>query len=74
MLNEENIRNALIFLNRVDLKGNEAMPMTDLQIKLQSMRAQMQEEAGKQAQPPEPPPADPPAGGKKEGEGAPTEH
>ena len=40
MLTPLDIKNALIFLDRVDLKGKESMPMTDLQIKLKAMLAE----------------------------------
>ncbi len=57
-LTEQDINNALAFLNRVDLKGNESMAMTDVQIKLRQMLHEMQN-------PPADPPADPPKGKEK---------
>jgi hypothetical protein len=41
-LTPENIRNAFIFLNRVDLKGNEAQAMTELQMNLHLLQQSMQ--------------------------------
>ncbi|MDH3386886.1 MAG: hypothetical protein OEN02_03190 [Gammaproteobacteria bacterium] len=35
-LTNTDIKNAIIFLNRVDLKGNESMPHAELMMKLQS--------------------------------------
>lgn len=74
-LNIQDISNCLTFLNRVDIKGNEAMPMTDLQMKLQMMRQEMvdaETAAQKQAMQPPPPPPAPPSG--DDGDGAKTEH
>lgn len=49
MLNAQDIQNAQIFLNRVDLKGNEAMAMAELLIKLQTMQQELQQQAQQQA-------------------------
>ena len=37
MLNEENLKNLQIFLNRVDIKGNESIPHADILIKIGRM-------------------------------------
>jgi hypothetical protein len=36
--NEQDIKNAIIFLNRVDLKGSESQAMTELLMKLNYMQ------------------------------------
>lgn len=42
MLNAQDIQNAQIFLNRVELKGNEAIPMAELQMKLQALAQELE--------------------------------
>lgn len=37
-LTANDIQNNLLFLNRVDIKGNEALPMAELQMKLQQIQ------------------------------------
>lgn len=37
MLNEENLKNLQIFLNRVDIKGNESIPHAEILIKIGQM-------------------------------------
>lgn len=49
-LTPQDIQNALIFLNRVELKGNESMAHAELMMKLQSLSQEMQK-------PPAPAPA-----------------
>ncbi len=69
MLTLQDLNNCLIFLNRVDLKGNESMAMTDIQIKLQSMRSEIEKQMQEQQNavvPPQVPEGD--------GEGKTTEH
>jgi len=39
----QDLQNAQIFLNRVEIKGNEAMAMAELQMKLQSMANAMRQ-------------------------------
>lgn len=41
-LTPQDIQNALIFLNRVELKGNESMAHAELMMKLQSFGQEMQ--------------------------------
>lgn len=52
MLNEENLKNLQIFLNRVDIKGNESIPHAEILIKIGQMLVGVH-------QPPAPP-EDPP--------------
>lgn len=66
-LTVNDIQNAQIFLNRVEIKGNEAMAMAELQMKLQQIGQQLQQAAQQQAQQqaqaaaaPPPPAAEPP--------------
>jgi hypothetical protein len=40
-LSPQDVQNALAFLNRVDLKGSEALPMAELLMKLQTMAQEM---------------------------------
>lgn len=54
-LTVNDIQNALLFLERVDLKGKEAVPMAELQMKLQSMGQQLQQQAQAEAAPAETP-------------------
>lgn len=58
------INNAQIFLNRVEIKGNEAMAMAELQMKLQQIGSALQQaaqqQAAAQAAPPAPPAEEPP--------------
>lgn len=37
MLEQEDIKNLLVMMQRVDLKGNEALTIAQLQLKLQDM-------------------------------------
>ena len=64
-LTAQDIQNAQIFLNRVDIKGNEAMPMAELQMKLQQIANDMQQQAAPPAPPaPKEPIVKPPSKGK----------
>jgi hypothetical protein len=42
-LNQEDIKNLLVMLQRVDLKGNEAMAVATLQVKLSNMVEKVEE-------------------------------
>jgi len=44
-MTEQDIKNAQIFLARVELKGTEAMAMAELQMKLQAMLSDIQQKA-----------------------------
>jgi len=52
-LTQLDIKNAMVFLNRVDLKGNESEALTDLKLKLQVMGQDLRQAA---EAPPETPP------------------
>lgn len=52
-LTTNDIQNAMVFLNRVDLKGNESMAHAELTMKLQSIGQSLQQ-AAQQANEPAP--------------------
>lgn len=57
-LTEQDLTNALVFLERVDLKGKESLPHAELCIKLAGMRKLLQERAAAPPAPPIDPPTD----------------
>ena len=61
MFTIQDLRNLQVFLNRIDIKGNEAMAMTDIQIKTNQMiQALVNTSANAPVEPPIDPPIDPP--------------
>jgi hypothetical protein len=60
MLTASDLQNAIVFLRRTTLKGEESMVHAELMIKLGQMLQETQNPA-------EPPPADPPDEGDKQG-------